>query len=170
MCHSKYKSLPITALTFELSQAYSFFFFFFFNCSASTAKESLLYSYGKSFNGFAAKLNDEEVEKFSGECQASGKEWNFTTVCALKAVEMYCRNGRCDFRTSNHRLNLHTTRSWDFMGFPSKGKVGSHQEGDVIIGLLDTGYHIKHTIVTNSLWVNNKANAQIWSFSTSVVL
>ena len=70
----------------------------------------------------------------------------------------------------NHRLNLHTTRSWDFMGFPSKGKVGSPQEGDVIIGLLDTGYYIKHTIVTNSLWVNNKANAQIWSFSTSVVL
>ena len=51
----------------------------------------------------------------------------------------------------NHRLNLHTTRSRDFMGFPSKGKVGSPQEGDVIIGLLDTGYYIKHTIVTNSL-------------------
>ena len=34
------------------------------------------------------------------------------------------------------------------MGFPSKGKVGSPQEGDVIIGLLETGYYIKHTIVT----------------------
>jgi hypothetical protein len=31
------------------------------------AKESLIYSYGKSFNGFAAKLTDEEVAKFSGE-------------------------------------------------------------------------------------------------------
>ncbi|XP_030945814.1 cucumisin-like [Quercus lobata] len=82
--------------------------------SASTAKESLLYSYGKSFNGFAAKLTDEEVEKFS---EMEG------VISVLP----------------NHRLNLHTTRSWDFMGFPSKGKVGSPQEGDVIIGLLDTG-------------------------------
>jgi hypothetical protein len=31
------------------------------------AKESLIYSYGKSFNGFAAKLTDEEVAKFSGD-------------------------------------------------------------------------------------------------------
>ncbi|KAK9993838.1 hypothetical protein SO802_023541 [Lithocarpus litseifolius] len=30
------------------------------------AKESLIYSYGRSFNGFAAKLSDEEVETFSG--------------------------------------------------------------------------------------------------------
>ncbi|KAK9984480.1 hypothetical protein SO802_034005 [Lithocarpus litseifolius] len=82
--------------------------------SASTAKDSLLYSYGKSFNGFAAKLTDEEVEKFS----------EMEGVISVLA---------------NHRLNLHTTRSWDFMGFPSKGKVGSPQEGDVIIGLLDTG-------------------------------
>ena len=41
----------------------------------------------------------------------------------------------------NHILKLHTTRSWDFMGFPSKGKLGSPQEGDIIIGLLDTGHH-----------------------------
>nr|POE61555.1 subtilisin-like protease sbt4.10 [Quercus suber] len=82
--------------------------------SASTAKESLLYSYGKSFNGFAAKLTDEEVKKFS---EMEG------VISVLP----------------NHRLNLHTNRSWDFMGFPSKGQVGSPQEGDVIIGLLDTG-------------------------------
>ncbi|KAM4073955.1 hypothetical protein ACB094_10G057900 [Castanea mollissima] len=70
--------------------------------SASTAKESLIYSYGKSFNGFAAKLTDEEVEKFA----------------EMEGVILVL---------PNHRLNLHTTRSWDFM------------EGDVIIGLLDTG-------------------------------
>lgn len=39
----------------------------------------------------------------------------------------------------NQILKLHTTRSWDFMGF-SKGKLGAPVEGEVIIGLLDTGY------------------------------
>ncbi|CAN0841540.1 unnamed protein product [Linum grandiflorum] len=33
--------------------------------SASLAKESLVYSYGRSFNGFAAKLSPQEVAKFS---------------------------------------------------------------------------------------------------------
>jgi len=39
----------------------------------------------------------------------------------------------------NHKLQLHTTRSWDFLGF-TKGKVGIPQQGNVIVGLLDTGY------------------------------
>ncbi|KAM3735014.1 hypothetical protein ACB098_10G058900 [Castanea mollissima] len=82
--------------------------------STSTAKESLIYSYGKSFNGFAAKLTDEEAAKFS---EMEG------------VISVF----------PNQILELHTTRSWDFMGFPSKGKVGSPHEGDVIIGLLDTG-------------------------------
>lgn len=38
----------------------------------------------------------------------------------------------------NQILKLHTTRSWDFMGF-SQGKIGAAQEGEVIVGLLDTG-------------------------------
>ncbi|GMY30186.1 cucumisin-like isoform X1 [Fagus crenata] len=80
-------------------------------CSTSTAKESLIYSYGKSFNGFAAKLTDE-VAKFS---EMEG------VISVLPT----------------HKLKLHTTRSWDFMGF-TKGRLGTPIEGDVIIGLLDT--------------------------------
>lgn len=38
----------------------------------------------------------------------------------------------------NHILKIHTTRSWDFMGF-SKSKLSGAQQGNVIIGLLDTG-------------------------------
>ncbi|XP_062075901.1 cucumisin-like [Humulus lupulus] len=34
--------------------------------SPSRAKDSLIYSYGKSMNGFAAKLSDEEVARFEG--------------------------------------------------------------------------------------------------------
>ncbi|KAH7546841.1 hypothetical protein FEM48_Zijuj01G0243700 [Ziziphus jujuba var. spinosa] len=33
--------------------------------SASSARESLVYSYGRSINGFAARLSDKEVEKLS---------------------------------------------------------------------------------------------------------
>lgn len=40
--------------------------FFYDICSTSKARESLVHSYGRSFNGFAAKLSDAEVAKFSG--------------------------------------------------------------------------------------------------------
>jgi hypothetical protein len=62
-----------------------------------------------------------------------------------------------------HKLKLHTTRSWDFMGF-TKGRLGTPIEGDVIIGLLDTGYYLKHTIATILHCINNQANAQILKF------
>jgi subtilisin family serine protease len=81
--------------------------------SSTSAKDSLIYSYGRSFNGFAAKLTDEEVARFS---EMEG---------VISVIP-------------NHILKLHTTRSWDFMGF-SKPNIGAPQEGNVIIGLLDTG-------------------------------
>ncbi|XP_052171532.1 cucumisin-like [Diospyros lotus] len=80
--------------------------------SGSSTKDSLVYSYGRSFNGFAAKLTDEEVAKLS----------KMDGVVSVMP---------------NHILKLHTTRSWDFMGF--NGKLGSSKEGDVIVALLDTG-------------------------------
>ncbi|KAJ4712934.1 putative Cucumisin [Melia azedarach] len=81
--------------------------------STSRAKESLIYSYGRSFNGFAAKLTEEEVARFS----------------EMKGVISVI---------PNHILKIHTTRSWDFMGF-SKGKLLESQEENVIIGFLDSG-------------------------------
>ncbi|KAM3001234.1 hypothetical protein FF2_037551 [Malus domestica] len=81
--------------------------------STLSAKESLIFSYGKSFNGFAARLSDEEVAKLP-------KMEGVVSVIP------------------NHKLKLHTTRSWDFMGF-SKGQLGAPVEGEVIVGLLDTG-------------------------------
>ncbi|WCJ26143.1 Subtilisin-like protease [Euphorbia peplus] len=81
--------------------------------SGLSAKESLVYSYGKSFNGFAARLSDEEVGKLS---EMEG------VVSVIP----------------NHIFKIHTTRSWDFMGF-SKGKLSGALQGDVVIGLLDTG-------------------------------
>ncbi|XP_059599375.1 cucumisin [Vitis vinifera] len=81
--------------------------------STASAKESLIYSYGRSFNGFAAKLSDEEVTRFA----------DMDGVVSV---------------VPNSMLELHTTRSWDFMGF-TQSHVRDSLGGDVIIGLLDTG-------------------------------
>ncbi|KAL6321258.1 hypothetical protein AAG906_016292 [Vitis piasezkii] len=81
--------------------------------STASAKELLIYSYGRSFNGFAAKLSDEEVARFS----------DMEEVVSV---------------LPNSMLKLHTTRSWDFMGF-NQSHVRDSQGGDVIVGLLDTG-------------------------------
>ncbi|XP_058106321.1 cucumisin-like [Magnolia sinica] len=81
--------------------------------SSSKAKESLVYSYGKSFNGFAAKLSEEEAAMFS---EMEG------VVSILP----------------NTKLQLHTTRSWDFTGLP-QNYLNLPHEGDVIVGVLDTG-------------------------------
>ncbi|KAK9103463.1 hypothetical protein Sjap_020717 [Stephania japonica] len=81
--------------------------------SSSSAKDSIVYSYGRSFNGFAAKLSDDEVARLS---EMEG------------VVSVF----------PNTKLKLHTTRSWDFLGF-TQPNYGAYPEGDVIVGLLDTG-------------------------------
>ncbi|KAF3433601.1 hypothetical protein FNV43_RR24703 [Rhamnella rubrinervis] len=75
--------------------------------------ESLLHSYKRSFNGFAAKLTKEEAEKMA---EMEG------------VVSVF----------PNQKLELHTTKSWDFIGFPQNVKR-STVESDVIIGVFDTG-------------------------------
>ena len=39
----------------------------------------------------------------------------------------------------NTIYNLHTTRSWDFMGMTTQSTLRYPLEGDVIIGMIDTG-------------------------------
>ncbi|KAL8552039.1 hypothetical protein ACS0TY_000920 [Phlomoides rotata] len=77
------------------------------------ASESWLHSYKRSFNGFVAKLTEEEKQKIS----------------SLEGVVSVF---------PSTKKQLHTTRSWDFMGFPSN-VVRSQTESDVIVGMLDTG-------------------------------
>ncbi|XP_052198207.1 cucumisin-like [Diospyros lotus] len=78
----------------------------------SRASESLIHSYKRSFNGFVAKLTEKEREKLAG---------------MEGVVSVF----------PNQKKKLHTTRSWDFMGFPQKAEPGV--ESDIIIGMLDTG-------------------------------
>ncbi|CAA2980721.1 cucumisin-like, partial [Olea europaea subsp. europaea] len=77
------------------------------------ASKSWLRSYHKSFNGFVAKLTEEEKEKIASMDEV---------------VSVF----------PSTKKQLHTTRSWDFMGFPQDVKR-TQIESDIIVGMLDTG-------------------------------
>ncbi|XP_042513349.1 subtilisin-like protease SBT4.10 [Macadamia integrifolia] len=81
---------------------------------SSSARESLVYSYRKSFNGFAAKLTEKEHKKLRG---------------MEGVVSVF----------PSKTLQLDTTRSWDFLGLPTTVKRMPTVESDVIIGMIDTG-------------------------------
>ncbi|XP_073316160.1 subtilisin-like protease SBT4.13 [Primulina huaijiensis] len=75
---------------------------------------SLVRSYTRSFNGFAAYLTHEEREKLA-------RKEEVVSIFPSRT-----------FRTQ-------TTRSWDFMGFPEKVHRNPTVESDTIIGVIDTG-------------------------------
>ncbi|CAO2173980.1 unnamed protein product [Urochloa humidicola] len=82
-----------------------------------TAAPALTHSYHHAFEGFAAKLTEEEA-------------------AALAAHE------RVVSVFKDRALQLHTTRSWDFLEVQSglsSGRLGRRATGDVIIGVVDTG-------------------------------
>ncbi|KAL5061416.1 hypothetical protein RYX36_023153 [Vicia faba] len=74
----------------------------------------LLKSYKRSFNGFAAILNDQQREK----------------LLSMKDVVSIF---------PNQNFHIQTTRSWDFLGFPQTIKRNPIIETDLIIGVLDSG-------------------------------
>ncbi|XP_061370059.1 subtilisin-like protease SBT4.15 [Gastrolobium bilobum] len=79
------------------------------------ARESKIHSYGKSFNGFVARLLPYEAKKLL-------QEENVVSVFP------------------NTHSRIHTTRSWDFLGMPLKvTRRHSKIESNIIVGLLDTG-------------------------------
>ncbi|KAI4992909.1 hypothetical protein ZWY2020_007222 [Hordeum vulgare] len=85
------------------------------------ARQAILYSYSYGFSGFAAVLNSTQA----------------TTLSETEEVISVFRS---------RMLQLHTTRSWDFMGLnlhlqmeqPSS-QMHLKYGGDVIVGILDTG-------------------------------
>ncbi|XP_047314240.1 cucumisin-like [Impatiens glandulifera] len=80
----------------------------------STSSASIIYSYKNSFNGFVALLTNDEVQLIS----------------LMQGVVSVFPN----------RINqLHTTRSWDFMGFSQTVKRATTVESDTIVGVIDTG-------------------------------
>ncbi|XP_058068830.1 subtilisin-like protease SBT4.3 [Magnolia sinica] len=81
---------------------------------SGSARDYIVYSFKKSFNGFAARLTEQEQQKLSG-------------MEGIVSV----------FPSKAHKL--HTTRSWNFLGFPTSVKRWPDLESDVIVGVLDTG-------------------------------
>ncbi|KAI4357342.1 hypothetical protein L6164_001298 [Bauhinia variegata] len=73
----------------------------------------ILHHYKRTFNGFAVKLTEAEAERIAG---------------LNSVVSVF----------PNKHNELHTTRSWDFIGFPMQVQR-LPTESDVIIGVLDTG-------------------------------
>ncbi|XP_077240818.1 xylem serine peptidase 1 [Tasmannia lanceolata] len=78
------------------------------------ARDALVHSYQKSFNAFAARLRPEEATKLSG------------------------MNDVVSVFPSSYR-KLHTTRSWDYIGFHQSVKRNLQVERDIVIGMMDTG-------------------------------
>ncbi|KAL6656379.1 hypothetical protein ACP70R_007205 [Stipagrostis hirtigluma subsp. patula] len=86
--------------------------------SEQAARDAILYSYRHGFSGFAALLTDRQAARLA--------DW----PGVVRVVR-------------NRVLDLHTTRTWDFMGLnpsPSAGILSESKFGeDSIIGVLDTG-------------------------------
>ncbi|WVZ62256.1 hypothetical protein U9M48_012022 [Paspalum notatum var. saurae] len=80
----------------------------------SSALDRILRSYKRSLNGFAARLTEQEAQKLSS------------------------MDGVVSVFPSKTHAPL-TTRSWDFLGLPQTPKEELPLEGEVIIGMLDTG-------------------------------
>ncbi|XP_073153308.1 subtilisin-like protease SBT4.3 [Henckelia pumila] len=76
--------------------------------------QSLIRSYGRSFNGFVAYLTHEEQEKLASKEEV-------VSIFPSKA------------------LQLQTTRSWDFMGLRENFHRNPTMESDTIVGVIDTG-------------------------------
>ncbi|KAK1562915.1 hypothetical protein Q3G72_018989 [Acer saccharum] len=74
----------------------------------------LVRSYKRSFNGFAAKLTDNERQKLS-------------SMDGVISV------------FPSRTLHLQTTRSWDFMGFNESVSRKRNIESNIIVGVFDTG-------------------------------
>ncbi|GLJ43687.1 hypothetical protein SUGI_0909520 [Cryptomeria japonica] len=83
--------------------------------SREAAEESLKYSYGKSFGGFAAMLSPSHAQQLS----------NMDGVVSV---------------FESKKLKTLTTRSWDFIGFPASAQSNNlDYQSDIIIGVLDSG-------------------------------
>ncbi|GLJ43717.1 hypothetical protein SUGI_0910260 [Cryptomeria japonica] len=83
--------------------------------SREAAEDSLKYSYWKSFGGFAAMLSSSHAQQLS----------NMDGVVSV---------------FESKEVQLLTTRSWDFVGFPASAQNNNlGYQSDIIIGVIDTG-------------------------------
>ncbi|XP_027096162.1 subtilisin-like protease SBT4.4 [Coffea arabica] len=82
--------------------------------NSSNSRRHFIRSYKRSFNGFAANLTYKQYQTMAAH---NDVVWVFPSTT----------------------LKLHTTASWDFMGFPQNVRRNLSFEGDIIIGVIDSG-------------------------------
>ncbi|PAN09961.1 hypothetical protein PAHAL_2G061900 [Panicum hallii] len=80
----------------------------------SYASDRILRSYKRSLNGFAARLTEQQANKLA----------DMEGIVSVFPSQTY---------------ELQTTRSWDFLGLPPTPREELPLEGEVIVGVLDTG-------------------------------
>ncbi|KAG6600968.1 hypothetical protein SDJN03_06201, partial [Cucurbita argyrosperma subsp. sororia] len=76
--------------------------------------QSVLYTYNRSFNGFVVRLTEEEAQE----------------IASKEGVVSVFLN------ENNH---LHTTRSWDFLGFSQNVSRVNQVESNIVVGVMDSG-------------------------------
>ncbi|OWM77390.1 hypothetical protein CDL15_Pgr016787 [Punica granatum] len=81
-----------------------------------SASVSIVRSYKRSFNGFAAKLTKQEAEKLAKK----------DGVLSVFPSQTY---------------HVQTTKSWDYIGLPNTVKRNPTVEGNTIIGVIDSGVY-----------------------------
>ncbi|XP_028776148.1 cucumisin-like isoform X2 [Neltuma alba] len=119
-CHSSSSDHPNTYIVYtgntktDEASALSQYTSFLLKVSDSDGvPKSVLHYYKRSFSGFVAKLTEKEAE----------------TMSRLDGVVSVF---------PNRKRQLHTTRSWDFIGLPLNVQRAT-TESDIIVGVLDSG-------------------------------
>lgn len=113
--------------------------------SSKFAPDALLHSYKKSFNGFVAKLTEEEAARMAGiviRCISLSFYLNFNqSLCVfVLSYDIFTCLGLDGVVSvfQNKKNKLQTTKSWDFIGFSQNVKRTSI-ESDIIVGVIDFG-------------------------------
>ncbi|KAK9035170.1 hypothetical protein V6N11_077218 [Hibiscus sabdariffa] len=113
--------------------------------SRDDAHQAIFYSYTRHINGFAANLDDEVASEVASETPFS------VLILSSNSIELMLSESNAGHPEvvsvfMNKGRNLHTTRSWEFLGLEQKGVVPStsiwntaRYGEETIIGNLDTG-------------------------------
>lgn len=103
-----------------------------------------IYSYGRSLNGFAARLLPHEANKLASSSFKIGEIFNLLKN-NLKKKFMFIISKNAEEKGvvsvfASRRRKLHTTRSWDFLGVSeTESRRNAAAESGIIVGLLDSG-------------------------------
>lgn len=126
--------------------------------SDGSERKALLRSYSHAFRGFSAMLTENEASLLSGNINirssssSSSFFWINFHLCSFNINEKHIDHEEVISVFPDPKLQLHTTRSWDFLRLPDSKLTAKrhhhhhhkHKSSDVIIGVIDTGVDFIH--------------------------